>query len=44
MSRPVSEEQYKKKLFNRVHQWIRGEADPFNGNIETRERYQSKEK
>ncbi|MBR5127676.1 MAG: hypothetical protein IKU69_04520 [Roseburia sp.] len=37
MSRPVSEEEYKKKLFNRVHQWIRGEADPYLGNIETRE-------
>ena len=39
MSRPVSEEEYKKKLFNRVHQWIRGEADPYSGNIETREQY-----
>ena len=39
MSRPVSEEEYKKKLFNRVHQWIRGEADPYIGNIETREQH-----
>ena len=37
MSRPVSEEEYKKKLTNRVMQWISGEADPYIGNIETRE-------
>lgn len=37
MSRPVSEEEYKKKIWNRVLQWIRGEADPYMGNIETHE-------
>lgn len=37
MSKPVSEEEYKEKLLNRVHQWIRGEADPYIGNIETHE-------
>ena len=37
MSRPVSEEEYKKKLTNRVMQWISGEADPYIGNIETHE-------
>jgi len=37
MSRPVSEEEYKKKLSNRVLQWIRGEADPYLGNIEMHE-------
>ncbi len=37
MSRPVSEEEYKEKLHNRIHQWIRGEADPYLGNIETHE-------
>lgn len=37
MSRPVSEEEYKKKLTNRVMQWIKGEADPYVGNIETHE-------
>ena len=37
MSRPISEEEYKKKLLNRVHLWIRGEADPYTDNIETKE-------
>lgn len=37
MSRPVSEEEYKKKLTNRVMQWISGEADPYIGNMETHE-------
>lgn len=36
MSKPVSEEEYKAKIHNRIHQWIRGEADPYLGNIETR--------
>ena len=39
MSKPISEEEYKKKLFNRVHQWIRGEADPYVGNVETKEQH-----
>lgn len=39
MSRPISEEEYKKKLFNRVHQWIRGAADPYVGNVETKEQH-----
>jgi len=37
MSKPISEEKYKKKLSNRIHMWIRGEADPYLGNIETKE-------
>lgn len=39
MSRPISEEEYKKKLFNRVHQWISGKADPYVGNVETKEQH-----
>ena len=37
MSRPISEEEYNKKLLNRIHMWIRGEADPYLGNVETKE-------
>ena len=34
MSKPISQEEYQKKWLNRVTQWIRGEADPYLGNIE----------
>lgn len=34
MSKPISQEEYQKKWFNRVTQWIRGEADPYLGNVE----------
>ena len=29
MSRPLSEDEYNKRLFNRVNGWIRGDKDPF---------------
>lgn len=37
MSKPISEEEYQKKWLNRITQWIRGEADPYLGNIEMQE-------
>ncbi len=37
MSKLVSEEEYQKKWLNRITQWIRGEADPYLGNIEMQE-------
>ena len=40
MSRPISEEEYKKKKINQLHMWIRGEADPYLGNVETKEQHE----
>lgn len=34
MSRPIPEKEYQKKWINRITQWIRGEADPYLGNVE----------
>ena len=42
MSRPISEEEYNKKILNRVHMWIRGEADPYLGNVETKEQQEER--
>ena len=35
MSKKVSQKDYEKKMLNRIKQWIRGEADPYIGNVET---------
>lgn len=37
MSKPISEEEYKKRLANRLKQWIKGEEDPYLGNVEVQE-------
>ena len=37
MSKPISEGEYNKKIGNRIYTWISGEADPYLGNIETKE-------
>lgn len=34
MSKPISEEEYKRRMTNRLKQWIMGEEDPFLGNME----------
>lgn len=34
MSKKVSQKDYEKKMTNRVKQWIRGEVDPYIGNVE----------
>ena len=34
MSKPISEEEYKKRLASRMKSWIMGEADPLLGNVE----------
>lgn len=34
MSRPLPKEEYNKRLFNRAMRWIRGEKDPYLGNME----------
>lgn len=40
MSRRISDEEYSKKPLNRVTQWTRGEADPYLGNVETKEQHE----
>lgn len=37
MSRPMTEEEYNKRLFNRVKRWVMGEADPYLGRVEIKE-------
>ncbi len=34
MSKPISEEEYKRRLTVRIKQWITGEKDPYLGNME----------
>ena len=34
MSKPISEEEYRKKLSNRMLQWVRGERDMYMDNME----------
>lgn len=34
MSRPISEEEFKKSMRNRMKQWLLGEEDPYLGNVE----------
>lgn len=34
MSRPISEEEYKRHMANRLKKWIMGEEDPYLGNVE----------
>lgn len=34
MSKQISEEEYKKRMFVRLKQWISGEKDPYLGNVE----------
>ena len=34
MSKPISEEEYKKSILKRMKQWIMGEEDPYLGNME----------
>ena len=38
MSRPIPEEEYSKKFFNRIKQWVHGERDLYTGNMELRPR------
>lgn len=35
MSKPSSQEEYNKSIRNRMRQWMRGEADPYLGNVES---------
>ena len=35
MSKPISEEEYRKSMSNRLKQWILGEEDPYLGNMES---------
>ena len=35
MSKPISEEEYRKSMANRLKQWILGEEDPYLGNMES---------
>ena len=35
MSKPISEEEFRKSMANRVKQWLLGEEDPFLGNMES---------
>lgn len=37
MSKPISEEEYNKRLLNRMKQWVKGEQDPYIGNVEVHE-------
>jgi len=37
MSKPIPEAEYNRKPLSQVIQWARGEADPYLGNVETRE-------
>lgn len=34
MSRPMTEEEYNKRLFNRIKRWVMGESDPYLGRVE----------
>ncbi len=34
MSKPISEEEYRKRLMNRMKKWLKGEEDPYLGNVE----------
>lgn len=34
MSKPISPEEYRESIYGRVKQWIRGEKDPYEGNVE----------
>lgn len=35
MSKPISEEEYRKSMANRMKQWLLGEEDPYLGNMES---------
>ena len=37
MSKRISEEEYNRKLSNRVRDWATGEKDPYLGNLEVKE-------
>lgn len=37
MSKPISEEEYRQGMRNRLKQWILGEEDPYLGNVEIQE-------
>jgi len=37
MSRPIPEKEYNKKPLTRLIRWVKGEADPYLGNLEIRE-------
>lgn len=37
MSRPMTEEEYNKRLFNRVKRWVMAESDPYLGRVEVQE-------
>jgi len=34
MSKPISKEAYEKRFINRALKWIKGEVDPYEGNVE----------
>ncbi len=36
MSRPISEEEYNKRLVNKIRKWVKGEAEPYDENMETK--------
>ncbi len=40
MSKKISDEEYRKKPLNRLNQWISGDADPYLGNVETKEQHE----
>lgn len=42
MSKKVSRQNYEKKPFNRMKQWIRGEADSYIGNVESGPKFREK--
>ena len=37
MSKPIPEEEYNRKPLTKLIQWVRGEKDPYLGNVESRE-------
>ena len=37
MSKPIPQEEYEKKALTKVIRWVKGEADPYLGNVEVRE-------
>ena len=37
MSKPIPEEEYNRKPLTKLIQWVRGEKDPYLGNVESQE-------
>lgn len=36
MSKPISQEEYNKHILNRIERWVKGEEDPYLGNLESK--------